>query len=77
MIFADRKYDFARAMRLRPCAGGGSEFIRRDLHTVMGWHELLTFCEGDRLCRALGSRVPLFTNCLEEAFSETRIQNRI
>ena len=61
MIFADRKYDFVYAMRLSPCAGCGGKFIGRDLYTVMGWHESLTFFEGDRLCRALGSRVPLFT----------------
>jgi hypothetical protein len=61
MIFADRKYDFVYAMRLSPCAGCGGKFIERDLYTVMGWHESLTFFEGDRLCRALGSRVPLFT----------------
>jgi hypothetical protein len=62
MIFADRKYDFVYAMRLSPCAGCGScKFIGRDLYTVMGCHESLTFFEGDRLCRALGSRVPLFT----------------
>ena len=61
MIFADRKYDFVYAMRLSPCAGCGGKFIGRDLYTVMGRHESLTFFEGDRLCRALGSRVPLFT----------------
>ena len=61
MIFADRKYVFVYAMRLSPCAGCGGKFIGRDLYTVVGWHESLTFFEGDRLCRALGSRVPLFT----------------
>jgi hypothetical protein len=61
MIFADRKYVFVYAMRLSPCAGCGGKFIGRDLYTVMGWHESLTFFEGDWLCRALGSRVPLFT----------------
>ena len=60
-VFADRKYDFVYAMRLSPCVGCGGKFIGRDLYTVMGWHESLTFFEGDRLCRALGSRVPLFT----------------
>ena len=61
MIFADRKYDFVYAMRLSPCGGCGGKFIGRDLYTVMGWHGSLTFFEGYRLCRALGSRVPLLT----------------
>ena len=82
MIFADRKYVFVYAMRLSPCAGCGGKFIGRDLYTVVGWPESLTFFEGGRLCRVLGSRVPLSTllsryryslYCLEEVFSETEL----
>jgi hypothetical protein len=45
----------------------------RPLHGLMGWHESLTCFEGERLCRALGSRVPLFT-LLPRSFSETYFQ---
>ena len=82
MIFADRKYDCVYATRLSPCAECGGKLIGRDLYTVMGWHESLTFFEGDRLCRALGSRVPLFTllprrKVLENPYSALRIVMRL
>src|ERR671921_1283840 len=76
MIFADRKYVFAYAMRLSPCAGCGGKFIGRDLYTVTGWQESLTFFEGYRLCRALGSRVTAIHSIAQKKSPRKPISSR-